>query len=267
MEITLPDGSTRKLGNNMPVQGACRAFPVMGETPAARLIPRSEWDGLLREYTPGPDHVFVPPVHDQNGIGQCNADTATAVLEFIRAAQGLPYVQLSAADLYHRINGGQDNGSLLEDAMHELLTNGVGTAATSGTQWKRGLWKGPAPASERARFRALEVYTCPTFAHCFSAVFQGFALSSGIMWYDSYTPDADGWLPGPGGNAGGHAIFGYKPTKRGSSYGIWHQNSWGVQWGLNGRFVIPETAYTGPVGGWYAVRAVVDEGGMVPQEG
>ena len=31
-------------------------------------------------------------------------------------------------------------------------------------------------------------------------------------------------------------------------------------------FVIPESAYTGPVGGWWAVRAVVDEGGIVPAE-
>lgn len=265
-EITLPDGSTRRLGNNVPLAGPVRSFPVLGDTPTARVIPRGEWDSLLAGYVLGPDHAFLPPVHDQNGIGQCNADTAAAVMEYCRAVQGLPYVQLSAADLYARINGGRDNGSLLEDAMHELLVNGIGTAATSGTLWKRGVWKGEAPASERARFKAREVYVCPTFDHCFSAVLQGFAIASGAMWYDSYTPDADGWLPRPGGNAGGHAIFGYKPTKRGSTFGIWHQNSWTAQWGLRGRFVIPEPAYSGPVGGWYAVRAVTDEGAGVPQE-
>lgn len=266
-EITLPDGSTRRLGNRVPDPNKTRrVFTEFGTTPTARLVPRSEWDELLSQYTPGPDHSFLPPVHDQDGVGQCNCDTAAAIMEFVRAMQGLPYVQLSAADLYDRINGGRDDGSLLEDAMHELLVNGIGTAATCGTQWKRGVWKGPASASERARYKALEVYICPTFDHCFSAAFQGFGLASGVPWYDSYSPGSDGWLPGPSGNWGGHAIFGYKPTKRGNTYGIWHQNSWTSQWGLHGRFVIPESAYIGPVGGWYAVRAVTDEGGIVPVE-
>ncbi len=263
-EITLPDGTTRKLGNIAPPAGLVKAWPTFGDTPAARLIPRSEWGGLMAGYTPGPDHPHLPPVHDQDGVGQCNCDDTTALVEFCRNMAGLPYVQLSAADLYDRINGGRDQGSLLEDAMHEMLTAGVGTAATCGTLWKRGYYKGPASAAERARFKVLEAFICPTFDHCMSAVFQGFALSTGIMWYDNYTPDADGWLPRGRGNAGGHAIFGFKPAKRGGTFGIWHQNSWGTDWGLGGRFVIPESAYSGPVGGWWAVRAVTDEGGVIP---
>ena len=31
-----------------------------------------------------------------------------------------------------------------------------------------------------------------------------------------------------------------------------------------GLCVFPERAYAGPVGGWWAVRSVVDEGGVVP---
>ena len=58
------------------------------------------------------------------------------------------------------------------------------------------------------------------------------------------------------------------PAKRANgTYGIVHQNSWSTAWGKSGRFVIPETAYTGPVGGWFAIRSVTDEGGVIPQEG
>jgi hypothetical protein len=265
ISIILPDGSARRLGNNRPPVGhLAKFFPEFGTTPAANLIPRASWPGLIAAFDPGPDFPFLPPVHDQDGIGQCNCDDTTALIESCRCEQGLPYVQLSAADLYDRINGGVDEGSMLEDAMHEAIVNGVGTAATSGTVWHRGMRQ--APAAERARFKVLEALVCPTFDHCMSAVLQGFKLSTGIVWCSNYTPDADGWLPGPGADVGGHAIFGYKPAVRSGKFGIWHQNSWGTGWGLGGRFVIPERAYAGgAVGGWWAVRAVTDEGGQVPQ--
>lgn len=265
-EIALPDGTTRRLGNTIPVQASAHPWQVFAADPTtARLIPRTEWDGLLANYSSLDEFdPAVPYVHEQNGIGQCNADATAALIEFTRSRQGLLAVKLSAADLYARINGGRDRGSLLEDAIREVMDNGIGTADTSGLLWKAGSYKGPAPTTERARFKVLEAYLCPTFDHCFSAVLQGFGLVSGIMWYDNYTPDADGWLPPRGaGGAGGHAIFGYKPTKlvqRAVTYGIWHQNSWGDGWGKNGRFVIPESAYSGPVGGWWACRAVTDEG-------
>jgi hypothetical protein len=263
-EVTLPDGSTRRLGNIVPPQGLMKAWPRFGDVPDVPLIPRSEWADRIKAIGDGPDWPFLPPVHDQDGVGQCNADATTAMGEYIRAMQGLPYVQLSAADLYHRINGGADNGSLLEDAIEEMMKNGVGTAATCGEVWKRG--QKQAPAAERTRFRMLECWLCPSFEHHMSAALQGFALNSGVMWYDSYKPGADGWLPAGRGGAGGHAIFGYKPAMKGSQFGIWHLNSWGAGWGLNGRFVIPESAYKGPVGGWFACRVMTDEGGVVPQE-
>ena len=49
----------------------------------------------------------------------------------MRKEQGLVGPLLSPADLYDRINGGRDQGSMLEDAMAELAKNGVGTVATS----------------------------------------------------------------------------------------------------------------------------------------
>ena len=266
-EIQLDDGTVRRLGNIIPPTTAMRfTWTEYGATPAAPLVPRDQWLDLIKGFGDGPDYPFLPSVHDQNGVGQCNCDSTTALAESCRMSQGLEYVQLSAADLYDRINGGTDNGSLLEDAMAEMERNGVGTAATCGTIWKRGMKT--ATSAERARFRALEVFLCPTYQHCMSAVLSGFRLSSGIMWYDNYTPGADGWLPRPKGRSGGHAVFGYKPAMRmvngQPEYGIWHQNSWGPKWGLGGRCVFPESSYVGNIGGWWAVRVMTDEGGVIP---
>lgn len=263
-EFELPDGTVRKLGNN-PTDGRLKAvWRVYGDVPDQKMFARSEWPAEVAKYDAGPDFPFLPPVHDQDGVGQCNADSTTAMLESCRMEQGLPYVQLSAADLYDRINGGGDNGSLLEDALREVLNAGVGTAATCGTVWRRGNPR--ASADERARYRAIELVWCPTFAHCFSAVLSGFRLSTGIVWFDNYNPDKDGWLPGGRGEVGGHAIMGYKPAMRGNTFGIWHQNSWSPRYGLQGRMCIPEGAYRGPVGGWWALRSVTDEGGIIPEE-
>lgn len=263
-EIVLPDGTTRRMGNVEPPQGLARAWPVYGDTRKAPLLPRVEWKDRCDAIGLGHESPFLSEPHDQDGIGMCNPSATVGAMEAQRAKQGLPHVALSGGDLYKRIHVGRgDNGSLLEDSLAESMTGGV--APVSVVPYLD--WRGDRPGAEEARkrFRVLEAYLCPTFDHCFSAVLCGFDLISGIMWYDNYTPDRDGWLPlRPSGRPGGHAVHGYKPTHRNGVFGIWHQNSWSRKWGLNGRCVFPESAYGRQIGGWWAVRAVTDEGGDVP---
>lgn len=266
-EIILPNGDRKKLGNIVPpeshVENCKVQLPVFGDTPSARVIPRSDWDKLVPDGDLTDDQ-FLPYVHDQNGIGQCNCDATAAAAEYTRSRQGLPFVKLSAADLYDRINGGQDNGSMLEDAMAAMLSEGIGTAETCGTLWRRGMKT--ASASERGQYKVLEAFVCPTFDHVFSAALQGFALVSGIFWYDGYYVDDSGWLvPRQSGNRGGHAVFGHTPRRKGQKYGVDHTNSWTPQWGRKGRAVFPEDVYQQRgIGGWWCIRSIVDRGGVVP---
>lgn len=268
-EIDDPTLGRIVFGNVEPPAGLVKAWPVYGDRPNEPLLPRAQWDDALQAITAGFADAFLPYVHNQRDIGQCNCDATAAAVEGERAIQGLPEVRLSAADLYDRINGGRDQGSLLEDAMAEMLQRGIGTAATCGLVWQRD-YRGPAPAAERARYKALEVSLLPTFDHVFSAAVSGRRLISGIMWANSYMQvDADGWLPPADRQAGGHAVMGYKAAGRKlrsgrTQYGIYHQNSWTTGYGVGGRMVLPEEAYRGPVGGWWAVRSVCDEGGVIP---
>lgn len=263
------EGVERFLGNIVPLPGhVYKAFPVYGDTADAPMIPRSQWPDLIAKLGDWKDYPFLPPTHDQDGVGQCNADATTGMAESMRLKQGLPLVQLSAADLYDRINGGADNGSMLEDAMEEMLERGVGTLATCGAVWKRGQPK--ASDAERKRFRFLEVFTCPTFDHFFSGLLCGFDGNTGIMWGTKDNVDGDGWLPASGDNAGGHSMHSYMPVMRqgrgGQQFGVATHNSWADRWGVKGKCVIPESRYKGPVGGWFLVRAITDEGGVVPPE-
>jgi len=265
MRMSMIDGTgyERFFGNIPQAHDLLTRFPVYGDVPQARMIARPEWPALIEAQGNDFESPFLPYVHDQDGVGQCNADATVTCAEYCRAIQGLPFIGLSAADLYDRINGGSDRGSLLEDAIAEMMARGVGTVATSGTIWKQGMKR--ASADERKRFQLLEAYVCPTFDHCMSAVLSGFALNSGIFWYDNYEPDGDGWLPvRRQGNFGGHSVFGYKGRMRAGKFGIAHQNSWGERWGVNGRCVFPEESYKGDVGGWFAVRLMTDEGGVIP---
>ena len=264
IEFLLPNGEIRRLGNNEVDESIVSASaPVYGTAPDSPIIPRDRWDELLKAYEDGPDDPHLPYVHDQDGVGQCNCDATTALEESLRMVQGLEFVKLSPADLYDRINGGSDNRSSLPAAMKEMTTRGVGTAATSGLLWHKGMKT--ASAEERARFMVLEVFLCPTFDHYFSAILSGFKGVSGIRWFNNYTPDSQGWLPQGSGKYGGHAIFSYKPTKRNGIYGLWHQQSWGEKYGpFKGRFVIPEPAYQNNCGGIWVGRAVTDEGGVIP---
>jgi hypothetical protein len=257
------NGIERCLGNLEPPVGLRATWTVYGDTRQTPLFSRSIWPELIAAMNSGLDHPDLPYVHDQGQVGQCNADATAAAAEFCRAAQGLPFVKLSAADLYGRINHGGDNGSLLEDGLAEMTAHGIGTAATAGLLWRPG---GPrATDLERALYRALEAFLCPTFEHCMSAVLAGFALISGVLWYGHYTPGANGWLPRPAGSpVGGHAVMGYKPVMDGSRFGIAHQNSWTAQWGHGGRAVFGEEMYTRAVGGWWAIRQMTTERGELP---
>lgn len=262
-------GEVRWLGNIEPPPGhLMRAFPVYGDTADTPMVPRSRWGDLIAKMGDWKDETYLSEPHDQDGVGQCNADATTSMGESCRMKQGLPPVALSAADLYHRINGGQDRGSLLEDAMEVMLKEGVGTVATCGTIWKRG--QKQATADERARFRFLEVFTCPTFDHFFSGLLMGFDGNTGIMWGERDNPDGDGWLPDSAGGAGGHSLHSYRPAMRqgrgGVQFGCATKNSWSRKWGVNGFCVIPESRYKGPVGGWFLVRSITDEGGVIPPE-
>jgi len=263
-EFLLPDGTTRKLGCIPSTPGRLKAWPVYGETDNTPIIPRTEWKARCDAIGTGPEVTFLTYVHDQDGIGMCNCSATASAMETQRLKQGLPLIKLSGGDLYHRISGGRDQGSRLEDGIHEAMLNGVADENTVPyLDWTRNHSDAP---TNRKKYRVLEAFLCPTFDACFSAVLMGFDLISGIMWRDNFNTDRDGWLPSVGrGSEGGHAVHGYKPTYRGNVYGIWHKNSWTESFGLNGKCVFPEWVYGHDISGWWAVRSITDEGNVVPE--
>jgi hypothetical protein len=164
-----------------------------GASPGVPLIPRDRWK-------PVDLSAFLPPVRDQNGVGQCASSSACTVWEACRAQAGLPYVYASAGDLYSRVNGGRDRGSRPRTTSASCSRTGsrrsrwCRTSGTAGGRRRPRWWR------RGGRTGLAEAYLCDDFDAVASAVQQGFVAQVAIWWYDNFTPDAAGVLPrtGPG---------------------------------------------------------------------
>jgi hypothetical protein len=62
---------------------------------------------------------------NQGSVGKCNCSAAVGAAYRVRNRMGLPHVVLSDADLYVRISGGSDRGSMLDDALDVVREEGL----------------------------------------------------------------------------------------------------------------------------------------------
>lgn len=251
-------GEIRVLANIQPPKFRGVPFgdwPVYGDFPQTPMIPRSQWK-------PVSYNKYFPAVKDQDGIGACNAFDTVNIVQGCRNMAGLPDVDLSCGYLYGNINGQQDQGSMLEDALAWMVEHGTPPSSIVGDlSWKKSTW--PANASkEAANYRVVQAYWCPTFDHLGSAIQSGFLCSVGIMWADGDNVDSDGWIPtNPRGSQGGHAIARGSLENRNGKWGLGGPNSWSPRWGVAGYMTIPENRFGSQVGGHWAVKVVSDFGG------
>lgn len=237
-----------------------------GESAKVPLIPRDKWKPVNLE-------TFLPAVYDQDGIGQCASSSACTVLEACRYMAGLPSVTLSAGDLYSRVNGGRDQGSLPEDNLDELLKNGVAPASKVPYIWNGRRYTDSATVAARKPNRIAEAYLCDSFDAMASALQQGFLTQIAIWWYDNFKPDANGVLPPQGrGGRGGHALMAYGLVKLpDGTWALLVRNSWGPGWGNSrdgvlgaGNCIIPESLFSFEFGSVWACRAVYQSGSNFP---
>jgi hypothetical protein len=242
----------------MPHAGRPRlAWNTFGEQIGSpELIPERDWFEI--------DYCHLAsPIMDQDGRNACCGFASTQIVEAERRQEGLDEVDLSPGDLYARINGGRDQGALLEDALEELMRNGISTRATVHPLTVYQNQIDPRAAGERALYRMLEAWWCPTPQHVVSAVLRGFRVLGGVFWYDSDRPDSDGYLPTTEfGRRGGHAIPFFGVHKHRNQWWLGFPNSWGVGWGRRGWGYFP----VGRLGdgsqnfGMWAMRSVVVPG-------
>ncbi len=252
MEEIYAAGEVRLLGGCSPRRHEVGSlFAAFQASENATVIPRSQWQTVsLRG--------MIAEIMDQDGQGACNAFAAVQSLHGCRAMEGLPFVQLSPGNLYGRINGGQDGGSSLGDALAALRDEGVCTAKTIGPLHWDDSGRNPWPESwrdEATKFRILEAFDCPTFDHIASALQCGFFVDYGVFVGRNFEPDSSGVIPRYRGGSGGHAMCGVGLTLIDDVWHVETANSWGKDWGDAGFCYVPESYFEGDFNDAWAVRA------------
>lgn len=221
-------------------------------------VVREDFTGDVFNFEVAGDHSYVA---DGVGVHNCCGFASVQIVEAERRQEGMEEVGLSEGDLYAHINGGRDQGALLEDALERLMTVGVARRSSVPplTVYKNQINEAHA-GPERKFYRVTEAWWCPTAVHAVSAVLRGFRVLGGVFWTDGDRPDPEGYLPLQGrGSRGGHAIPFFGTRKRGGEWYLPFINSWSVQWGQRGwgYWPVRRLAEGGSNFGMWALRAAV----------
>lgn len=220
------------------VLAALRPHPHFGGFPRAMdritLIPRNHWTQVDLSR-------FQTPILDQGQTASCVGHGACT--GFTRAWQmsGHPLVRFSPTYVYGKINGGQDQGAVVSDALTQLIDGGICREETVPEGDIYSANYPPAADAEAANYRMQDdVLHAGTFDEIVSGLLLGWLPVFGIVVGNSFSRVDAGGVPGVGGGGeGGHCLTGcgVAQVPSGSYRGQWAvltQNSWGQSWGMGG---------------------------------
>jgi hypothetical protein len=247
------DGSRRLLACLPPRPGAPRAPRWAANMP---MVPRDQW----REVN---NRGLGVKIKDQNGYSSCVGNGSVGALECARALSGAKYVELSAAFTYAQINGGQDAGAIISDAMDELSKTGTCTAAEvpESMIYRRSI---PQSAyATAARFRISEAYHAGTFDEIMSGIMLGYIAVFGLyVGGDFPNLDSNGIAPAHPNRQGNHCVHADGARMVNGVWVLDSVNSWGTQYGDGGRMGLVAAHFQGQDPDAFLIQAATED----PQE-
>lgn len=222
-----------------------------------KVIPESEWWEVDRR------PIFDAPfILDQRNHGACVGYSSAAALMRARFLAGEESVNiLSGMFVYAQINGGRDQGAVIEDAFPVLENLGVPFDVTVPCEDKY-INKANIPQqayTEAKRNVAMECYTLGSWQDTAEAILQDYVPVFPVMVGNTYDDfDAEG-ISGVDNGMGNHSVHG-DSLLRSSKYGwkIRQPNTWGYSWGEKGCTYLRKEhlAQTFRYGAGYAIRFV-----------
>jgi hypothetical protein len=266
--LILPDGATVGTGLQIPVR-LSDAFPLYESS--GPMLTDAQIEDIAKSGTArGRDRFDESWIGNQRDKGSCNGWAGAKVLQRARVRRGLPRVNLSGAYLYSLINGGRDNGSMLDDGMAAIQSRGVATEET--VPWDRiypSQYDRAKADAEAVKYKGFECYAVRTRAALFSALALGFDCVVAVHADNGFMQvDADA-VAGGGNGPGNHAVGAdgiYWSPRRNRPVADGY-NSWSLTYGVRGRMGLDWNAHFAPTTQYhqfFACRSTTDGGDSFP---
>lgn len=238
MEVVLKDGTVVKTGNICPDVQPLRCPPMLGNIKVfseedCRKLAANPHRTRAREIFKGEDW-FVGQKHSD-----CNGQAGALALATLRVKVGLPAVKLSGSYLYSQINGGRDQGSMLDDGMAQLEKGGTCRFELCGLDIWHPRDITPEMHADARRHKAYKCYRVNTEKEMVSALLghDGVLVVATHVDRDFSELDSQGFVPPSATGQGNHAERN-DDTWYDTRKGCWVfdlPNSWGLRWGVGGR--------------------------------
>lgn len=247
------DGQQWRVLGCQPASGLC-ALPLFSDKFAT--TDPSTW-------VEGANDFSSIPVFNQGQFGSCTGHGSVTAFTFSWLLSGQNIHTFSPTSVYARINGGQDKGAQVHDALLALQQDGTCFMSQFGENDIFLSQMSTDAAQTALRFRVGAAYKINSWAEMCSAISQGLVVVSGFAVGQNFSNvDANGVCPLPDQIAGGHCMahFGLKQIN-----GVWmvrSRNSWGPTWALNGECYLQQNAWN-PMYGFpfdaYAIGGVLTD--------
>lgn len=254
-------GVDRRLGLLLPPLGFVSTLPVyddrqpMLDAKTIEAVAKSgDMDGRKKF-----DSTWIK---DQRSHGSCNGFAGASALSRARVRRRCERVDLSGAYLYSLINGGRDQGSMLDDGMRAIQQSGV--APESLVPWN-GIYPHlypPEAHRDAARFKAFECYQVRSAQALFSALALGFDCIVAVHADDGFMR-LDRWEVAGGGQGPGNHAVGADGLYWGNGEPVASGfNSWNLSYGNRGRMGLTWSRHFAPTTryhAFYAIRSTEDD--------
>lgn len=232
-------GHVRRLGSLAPPEGFVSSFRTFeAEMP---LYDDDEIRTIITDPGRVPLRRVFPSywITDQKSHGSCNGFAGAAALSKARWLRGIrDKMILSGAFLYSLINGGRDNGSMLEDGLREVQKTGICPASLVG--WD-AIYPKQQPAnarSEAAKHKGMKCYAVQTKQGFRSALAAGFPVIVAVQAGGNFQRLNAQGIAGVDSGGGNHAIHSYDIEIIGGKEYYLTDNSWGTSYGQSGRCLL-----------------------------
>ena len=183
---------------------------------------------------------------NQKSAGSCNGWMAAMIESELRLLRGIDDgLVLSGSYVYSLINGGNDNGSALQDDIGAMSTYGACPASICPAEmWHRSQTK--QFDSEAAKHKQSSWYPVKSLDGFWSAIYWGAMGGSCLDANNAYANYSGSGMTPTGGGIGNHAnrvrdVEVYKGSLVGRI-----ANNWGGKWGLNGTGLVNSDTYQRP---------------------